>query len=67
MQAAAVSALTLYREEIWWNGQKGWYNEYQKLVNRKGLAITGMFHSAPRVAAEREARLQLAFFQLNNR
>lgn len=33
IQVAAVKAVILYETKIWWNGQKGWCEEYQKPIN----------------------------------
>lgn len=33
IQVAAVKIVALYMAEIWWNGQKGWWEEYQRLIN----------------------------------
>lgn len=37
----------LYGTEIWWNKQKGWCENYQKLINSQGRVITDVFRSAP--------------------
>lgn len=47
IQIAAVQAIALFGAEIWWRGQKMYQDEIQKLLNRQGRAITGMYRSAP--------------------
>lgn len=39
VQVAAVQAVALYAAEIWWHGQKGLCEEFQRLVNRQGWAV----------------------------
>lgn len=43
IQVGAVQAEALYRAKIWWNSQKGWYQEYQTLINRQNKAVTEIF------------------------
>lgn len=42
-----VQAIAFYGSELWWRGQKVHQEEIQKLVNRQGRAITGMYRSTP--------------------
>lgn len=56
-----------YRAELWWRGQKGWYEDYQKLVHRERKTITGKLTSTPTGEAVQEARLENTMFLLNNR
>lgn len=67
IQVAVVQAVVLYGAEICWNCQKGWCEEYQKLLNRQCRAITGMIRSAPVVVVTRETVLRPALSLLNNK
>lgn len=46
IQVAVVQAVALHSAELWWYRQKGWCENYQRLVNRHRRAITGMLWSA---------------------
>lgn len=59
--------MALYRPELWWHGQKESSEKYQKLVNRQGRAVTGMFQTTPRVSVVRYAGLRPAVSLLNKR
>ncbi|KAI0999672.1 hypothetical protein K3495_g8523 [Podosphaera aphanis] len=50
IQVAAVQSVALYGAELWWRNQKSWADEHQKLVNRQGRTITGMFRRRARPA-----------------
>ncbi|POS82121.1 hypothetical protein EPUL_006259, partial [Erysiphe pulchra] len=67
IQVAAVLSVALYGAELWWRNQKSWADEHQKLVNRQGRTITGMFRSAPIGVVIKEAGLRPATSLLNNR
>lgn len=43
IQIAAVQAIALFGAEIWWHRQKIYQEHIQKLFNRQGRAITGMY------------------------
>ena len=45
IQIAAVQAIAFFGAEIWWYGQKSHQREIQKLLNRQGREITGMYRS----------------------
>lgn len=64
---AAVQAVARYGANIWWQGQRGWCEEYQRLVNRQGRAIRDMFPSAPEGVVIREAGHRLTISLLNNK
>lgn len=42
IQIAALQAMTLYGEMMWWCEQKGWCEDFQTLVNRQRKTITGI-------------------------
>ena len=67
IQVAAVQSVALYGAELWWRNQKSWADEHQKIVNRQGRTITGMFRSAPIGVVIKEAGLRPATSLLNNR
>jgi len=43
VQVAAVHLVTLYRSELWWEGQKDKKEKVQKLINKQARAIIGLF------------------------
>ena len=47
IQIAVVQSIALYGAELWWRGQKNHEHTLQKLLNRQGRAITGMYPSTP--------------------
>lgn len=62
-----MPAVALYGIEIWWNSQNGLREEYQKLVNRHGRVMTGMFRSAPTGIVASKVWLRPSLSLLNNR
>ncbi len=42
-----VQSIALYGAELWWRGQKNHEHIIQKLINRQGRAITGIYPSTP--------------------
>lgn len=67
IQVVAVQAITLYSADVWWNGQKGWCEEYQRHINRYGMTVTRMVRSASKGVVISEASLPPALSLLNNR
>ena len=47
IQIVVVQSIALYGAELWWKRQKNNEHTLQKLVNRQGRAITGIYPSAP--------------------
>ena len=67
VQVAAVQSVALYGAELWWQGQKGWAQGIQRLVNKQARAITGMFRTTPVGPLVREAALTPAEALLDDR
>lgn len=67
VQVAAVLAIALYVADIWWQGQSGMYEDYQKLINRQGQAVIGIFRKVLRIAVLGEAGLRQPLSLFNNR
>lgn len=59
--------MAIYGSELWWQKQKGWCDNYQRLLIRQGRTITGIFWSALAGIVVREAELRPAVSLLNNR
>lgn len=66
IRVAIIPALVPYGAEKWWNRQKGWCEEYQKLINRQSRAVTEMFKFTPIGIVTHEAGLEPAWLLLNN-
>lgn len=49
--------MTLFGAEFLWCRQRGWCDDYQRLVNRQSRAITVILQSAPAGVVVREAGL----------
>lgn len=43
IQVTGVQEVALYGYEIWCNGQRGWCEEYKKIIIRQSRAITEIF------------------------
>ena len=67
IQIAAFQAIAFFGAEIWWHGQKKHQAEIQKLLNRQGRAITGMYRSTPIAPLMSEAGLIPAKIMLDYR
>ena len=67
IQIAVVQSIALYGAELWWRGQKNHETTIQKLFNRQGRAITGMYPSTPIHPLLSEAGLIPAKFLLDFR
>ena len=67
IQIAAVQAIAFFGSEIWWHGQKVHQKEVQKLLNRQGRAITGIYRSTPITPLMSEAGLMPAKIMLDYR
>src|SRR5271156_5828740 len=57
VQIAAVQSVALYGAEIWWQGQKKWAEDLQRLINRQARAITGALRTSPIGPLIKEASL----------
>lgn len=66
MQVTAVQVVALYGAETSWHGQKGWCDEFQRLVNGQRRVVTGIFQTPPKVVVVRETWLWPAVFLVSN-
>ena len=62
-----VQSIVLYGAEIWWQGQKTWAEDIQKLINRQARSITGALKTTPIESLVKEAALTPAVSLLENR
>jgi hypothetical protein len=67
IQIAVVQSIALYGAEIWWQGQKTWAEDIQRLINRQARAITGALKTTPIGPLVKEAALTPAVFVLEDR
>ena len=67
VQIAAVQSIAIYGAELWWHDQNSWCSDVQKLINRQGRSITGMFGTTPIGVVVKEADLNPAKTMLNKR
>lgn len=57
IQVTAVQVMALYGAELWWCRQKRWCENYQKLINIEGRAVTVLLQSATSGVVVQEAGL----------
>ena len=62
-----VQSIALYGAEIWWQGQKTWAEDIQRLINRQARAITGALKTTPIGPLVKEAALTPAVSVLEDR
>ena len=67
VQIAAVQSVALYGAEIWWQGQKAWADDLQRLINRQARTITGTLKTTPIGPLIKEAALTPAVPLLDDR
>ena len=67
IQIAVVQSIALYGAEIWWQGQKTWAEDIQRLINRQARAITGALKTTPIGPLIKEAALTPAVSLLKDR
>jgi ribonuclease HI len=67
VQIAVVQSIALYGAEIWWQGQKTWAEDIQRLINRQARAITGALRTTPIGPLIKEAALTPAVPLLEDR
>ena len=67
IQIAVVQSIALYGAEIWWQGQKTWAEDIQKLINRQARSITGALKTTPIGPLVKEAALTPAVPLLEDR
>ena len=62
---ACVSSIADYGVPIWWNGQKGFLDKFQKLQNQALRKILGTFKTSPIRAMEVEASIAPPIVRIN--
>ena len=62
-----VQSIVLYGAEIWWQGQKTWAEDIQKLINRQAKFITSALKTTPIEPLIKEAVLTSAVSLLEDR
>src|SRR5213078_1501995 len=67
VQIAAIQSVALYGTEIWWQGQKTWAEDLQRLINRQARSITGALKTTPIGPLIKEAALVPAVLLLEDR